>query len=124
MVKDGSEYFGPYMSGYVINVLLDYFSELFYDHGFDPDSYINRNLKDSLKKKYNSVVSEIRNILKGDIKDLINALEKKMMFFSEKLDFENAQKIKEKITLLNNYQSKSAIVSSKNFKCRCFFYLF
>ena len=36
-----------------------------------------------------------------------------MMFFSEKLDFENAQKIKEKITLLNNYQSKSAIVSSK-----------
>ena len=40
-------------------------------------------------------------------------LEKKMMFFSEKLDFENAQKIKEKITLLNNYQSKSAIVSSK-----------
>ena len=113
MVKDGSEYFGPYMSGYVVNVLLDYFSELFYDHGFDPDSYINRNLKDSLKKKYNSVVSEIRNILKGDIKDLINALEKKMMFFSEKLDFENAQKIKEKITLLNNYQSKSAIVSSK-----------
>ena len=81
VVKDGSEYFGPYMSGYVVNVLLDYFSELFYDHGFDPDSYINRNLKDSLKKKYNSVVSEIRNILKGDIKDLINALEKKMMFF-------------------------------------------
>ena len=113
VVKDGSEYFGPYMSGYVVNVLLDYFSELFYDHGFNPDSYINRNLKGSLKKKYNAVVSEIRNILKGDIKDLINALEKKMMFFSEKLDFENAQKIKEKITLLNNYQSKSAIVSSK-----------
>ena len=59
------------------------------------------------------MVSEIRNILKGDIKDLINALEKKMMFFSEKLDFENAQKIKEKITLLNNYQF--SICSEKNF---------
>ena len=36
-----------------------------------------------------------------------------MLTYSKKLDYENAQKIKEKIVLLNNYQSKSAIVSSK-----------
>ena len=113
VVKDGSEYFGPYMSTYVVNVLLDFFSELFYDNGFDPDSYINRNLKEKSEEKYNRVISEIKQVLKGDIKDLINRLEKKMMIFSSKMDFENAQKIKEKIGLLNNYQSKSAIVSSK-----------
>ena len=113
VVKDGSEYFGPYMSTYVVNVLLDFFSELFYDNGFDPDSYINRNLKEKSEEKYNKVISEIKQVLKGDIKDLINRLEKKMMVFSSKMDFENAQKIKEKIGLLNNYQSKSAIVSSK-----------
>ena len=113
MVKDGSEYFGPYMSSYVVNVLLDYFSEIFYDNGFDPDSYINRNLKNELKEKYLEVILEIKNILKGDIKDLTTKLEEKMIFFSNNLDFENAQKTKEKITLLNNYQSKSAIVSSK-----------
>ena len=113
VIKDGSEYFGPYMSTYVVNVLLDFFSELFYDNGFDPDSYINRNLKEKSEEKYNKVISEIKQVLKGDIKDLINRLEKKMMVFSSKMDFENAQKIKEKIGLLNNYQSKSAIVSSK-----------
>ena len=113
VVKDGSEYFGPYMSTYVVNVLLDFFSELFYDNGFDPDSYINRNLKEKSEEKYNRVISEIKQVLKGDIKDLINRLEKKMMVFSNKMDFENAQKTKEKIGLLNNYQSKSAIVSSK-----------
>ena len=113
VVKDGSEYFGPYMSTYVVNVLLDFFSELFYDNGFDPDSYINRNLKQKSEEKYNKVISEIKQVLKGDIKDLINRLEKKMMVFSSKMDFENAQKTKEKIGLLNNYQSKSAIVSSK-----------
>ena len=113
IIKDGSEYFGPYMSTYVVDVLLDFFSELFYDNGFDPDSYINRNLKEKSEEKYNRVISEIKQVLKGDIKDLINRLEKKMMVFSSKMDYENAQKIKEKIGLLNNYQSKSAIVSSK-----------
>ena len=49
VVKDGSEYFGPYMSGYVVNVLLDYFSELFYDNGFTPDSYLNRRVSSSSK---------------------------------------------------------------------------
>ena len=113
VVKDGSEYFGPYMSGYVVNVLLDYFSELFYDNGFTPDSYLNRKVSRSSKDNYQKTIDEIRKILKGDIKTIIGSLKNRMLGFSEKLDFENAQKTKEKISLLNNYQSKSAIVSSK-----------
>jgi excinuclease ABC subunit C len=113
VVKDGSEYFGPYMSGYVVNVLLDYFSELFYDNGFTPDSYLNRRLSNNSKDNYQRTIDKIRAILKGDIKNIIISLKNRMLSFSEKLDFENAQKTKEKIALLNNYQSKSAIVSSK-----------
>ena len=113
VVKDGSEYFGPYMSGYVVNVLLDYFSELFYDNGFTPDSYLNRRVSNSSKDNYQKTINKIRSILKGDIKNIIISLKNRMILFSEKLDFENAQKTKEKIALLNNYQSKSAIVSSK-----------
>lgn len=113
VVKDGSEYFGPYMSGYVVNVLLDYFSELFYDNGFTPDSYLNRRVSNSSKDNYQKTIDKIRAILKGDIKNIIISLRNRMILFSEKLDFENAQKTKEKIALLNNYQSKSAIVSSK-----------
>lgn len=113
VVKDGSEYFGPYMSGYVVNVLLDYFSELFYDNGFTPDSYLNRRVSNSSKDNYQKTIDKIRAILKGDIKNIIISLKNRMLLFSEKLDFENAQKTKEKIALLNNYQSKSAIVSSK-----------
>ena len=113
VVKDGSEYFGPYMSGYVVNVLLDYFSELFYDNGFTPDSYLNRRVSNSSKDNYQRTIDKIRAILKGDIKNIIISLKNRMVLFSEKLDFENAQKTKEKIALLNNYQSKSAIVSSK-----------
>ena len=113
VVKDGSEYFGPYMSGYVVNVLLDYFSELFYDNGFTPDSYLNRRVSNSSKDNYQKTIDKIRAILKGDIKNIIISLKNRMILFSEKLDFENAQKTKEKIALLNNYQSKSAIVSSK-----------
>jgi excinuclease ABC subunit C len=113
VVKDGSEYFGPYMSGYVVNVLLDYFSELFYDNGFTPDSYLNRRVSNSSKENYQKTIDKIRAILKGDIKNIIISLKNRMILFSEKLDFENAQKTKEKIALLNNYQSKSAIVSSK-----------
>ena len=113
VVKDGSEYFGPYMSGYVVNVLLDYFSELFYDNGFTPDSYLNRSVSNSSKDNYQKTIDKIRAILKGDIKNIIISLKNRMILFSEKLDFENAQKTKEKIALLNNYQSKSAIVSSK-----------
>ena len=113
VVKDGSEYFGPYMSGYVVNVLLDYFSELFYDNGFTPDSYLNRKVSSNSKDNYQKTIDEIRKILKGDIKTIIGSLKNRMLVFSKKLDFENAQKTKEKISLLNNYQSKSAIVSSK-----------
>ena len=113
ILKDGSEYYGPYASTNVVSILLDFFSELFYDSGWTPFSYLSRNIKHESKEKYLQLISKIRQILKGDINVITVRLKEKMSGFSEKLDFENAQKIKEKITLLSNYQSKSSIVSSK-----------
>lgn len=113
ILKDGSEYYGPYTSTNVVSILLDFFSELFYDSGWTPFSYLSRNIKQESKEKYLQIISKIRQILKGDINVITVRLKEKMSGFSEKLDFENAQKIKEKITLLSNYQSKSSIVSSK-----------
>tara|TARA_B110000263_G_scaffold11704_1_gene9903 strand:- start:12246 stop:13973 length:1728 start_codon:yes stop_codon:yes gene_type:complete len=113
ILKDGSEYYGPYTSTNVVSILLDFFSELFYDSGWTPFSYLSRNIKHESKEKYLQLISKIRQILKGDINVITVRLKEKMSGFSEKLDFENAQKIKEKITLLSNYQSKSSIVSSK-----------
>jgi len=113
ILKDGSEYYGPYTSTNVVSILLDFFSELFYDSGWTPFSYLSRNIKHESKEKHLQLISKIRQILKGDINVITVRLKEKMSGFSEKLDFENAQKIKEKITLLSNYQSKSSIVSSK-----------
>jgi len=113
ILKDGSEYYGPYTSTNVVSILLDFFSELFYDSGWTPFSYLSRNIKHESKEKYLQLISKIRQILKGDINVITVRLKEKMSGFSEKLDFENAQKIKEKITLLSDYQSKSSIVSSK-----------
>lgn len=113
VIKDGSEYFGPYMSTYVVNVLLNFFSEIFYDNGWTPFTYLGKEKKPESKEKYLETISQIRKILKGDIKSVISYLKEKMMLHANEMEFENAQKIKEQLLLLTNYQSKSSIVSSK-----------
>ena len=113
VVKNGAEYYGPYMSTRIVSVLLDYFSDIFYDRGWTPISYLNREIDVESRKKYLNTVSEIRQILKGDITAISSKLKERMAGFSKSLDFENAQKTKDQLSLLNNYQSKSLIVSSK-----------
>ena len=113
VVENGSEYYGPYRSTSIVNVLLDYFSDIFYDNGWTPISYLNREVDGNSKKKYLNTISEIRQVLKGDIAMIRSRLKQRMAFFSKSLDFENAQKTKEQLSLLKNYQSKSLIVNSK-----------
>ena len=52
-------------------------------------------------------------ILKGDIKSVASILKDRMIFFSENMEFEKAQEVKEKLSLLENYQAKSTIVNTK-----------
>ena len=65
------------------------------------------------KKDYDKGISEIKEILKGNISKSKKEFKKKMIEFSNKEMYEEAKKIKDKIDLLNNYQHKSTVVSSK-----------
>ena len=113
VVNDGSDYFGPYKSTYVINVLIDLFYDMFYDSGWTPITLLKNKVNSQKNEKYQEIIKKIKSILKGNLKILINQLTIKMEKQSELLNFEEAKKIKSKIDLLKDYRSKSIIVSSK-----------
>ena len=62
------------------------------------------------EEDYNTTISEIREILKGNSQVAINYLKSLMQEFSSVYDFEKAQQIKSKIELLEKYQGKSVVV--------------
>jgi excinuclease ABC subunit C len=131
VIKDGSEYYGPYASVRTANTLLEVIKELFPLRTCSYDLN-NKNIKQKKYKlcldyhigkclgpceelqtelDYNQAILEIKNIIKGNFKDAFIKFEELMHQYSSDLKFEEAQLIKEKIKLLNNYQSKSTIVS-------------
>ncbi len=131
VIKDGSEYYGPYTSIKTVRVLLDLIKELYTIRTCNYDlSYKNINegkykvcLEYHLKNckgpcegldtetSYNNAIKEIRNIIKGNFKESLDRLQTLMHTFAANMEFEEAQKIKEKLSLLSNYQSKSTIVN-------------
>ncbi|MFL2638971.1 MAG: excinuclease ABC subunit UvrC [Flavobacteriaceae bacterium] len=145
LIKDGSEYFGPYTNKKTINVLLDLINNLFpirssnYNFtekkinfkniplflrvlkrggnvlilGFTQDKNSDNEQNIISEKEYDSNIESIKQILKGKFRPSKNLLKNKMLEYSKKMDFENAQKIKEKIELLLKYQSRSTVVNPK-----------
>lgn len=133
MIKDGSEYFGPYTNFKTINTLLDLIKELY------PLRTCNYDLKETnihsgkfkvclefhignckgpcegyeLLENYQKQVDAIREILKGNFKDSLRDFKAKMNDFAANMEFEEAQKIKEKIEVLQNYQSRSTVLNPK-----------
>lgn len=128
--KDGSEYFGPYTSVKTVRALLSLIKELYplrsCAYNLSPDNIANKKYKVCLEyhiknckgaceglqqvEDYDQDVKEIRNIIKGHFKSSLKRFEKLMYDFSERAEFEEAHKIKEKIELLSNYQAKSTVV--------------
>ncbi|WP_405564284.1 excinuclease ABC subunit UvrC [Polaribacter sp. Asnod6-C07] len=131
VIKDGSEYFGPYTSVRTVRVLLDLIKELYQlrtcNYDLSPQNisegkykvcleYHLKNCKgpcEALETEahYNESIKEIRNIIKGNFKESLEKFNKMMMDFAAKMEFEEAQKIKEKLDLLGNYQAKSTIIN-------------
>jgi excinuclease ABC subunit C len=131
VIKDGSEYFGPYTSVRTVRVLLDLIKELYplRTCSFDLSQknineskykvcleYHLKNCKGACEAleteaNYNDSIKEIRNIIKGNFKESLEKFHEMMLDFAEKMEFEEAQKIKEKLNLLGNYQSKSTIIN-------------
>ena len=75
----------------------------------------DKSLIDNLisEKQYNQNIKHTRDILNGKFSDIKSVLKKKMLNYSDNLEYENAQNIKEKLVLLENYQSKSTVVSQR-----------
>jgi len=64
------------------------------------------------EENYDKDVKAIKELLRGNILSVIKSLKELMMDYAGNLEFEKAQKTKEKIAVLENYQSKSSVVSS------------
>jgi len=132
LIKDGSEYFGPYASVKMMNTLLDLIRQLYpirtCNYNLSSKNIEAEKFKVCLEyhigkclgpcvglqtlEDYEKDVSEIRLIIKGNIRQIAIMLNKKMQEYAETMEFEKAQAIKEKLEQLNRYQSKSTVVSS------------
>ena len=133
MVKDGSEYFGPYTSFKTVNTILELIKELYPLRTCNYD--LSKNNIETYKFKvcleyhignckgpcegyeslenYQKQVDAIREILKGNFKESMKDFRKVMTDLARDMHFEEAQKIKEKIEILENYQSRSTIINPK-----------
>lgn len=130
ILRDGSEYFGPYANLKVAKVLIELFREIYtfrtcnYDLSekkIQEGKYkvcLEYHLGNCLgpcenlqpEKEYNKMVENARSILKGNFKEAKSYLVEKMNQYATDLAFEKAQVIKEKIETLENYQSRSTVV--------------
>ena len=131
IIKDKSEYFGPYASGRMMNTLLDLIRQLYSlrtcnfnlsEKNIEAGKFrvclefhIGKCLGPCEDKQdeedYMKDIQEVRMILKGNIRQIILILKEKMKVYSESLEFEKAQAIKEKLEQLDRFQSKSTVVS-------------
>ena len=133
VIKDGSEYFGPYPSIKTVKTLLELIKGLYklrtckYDlaeEKIQTGKYkvcLEYHLSNcegpcedlQSEKSYNKQIEAIRKIVKGNFKDSLNDFKQQMQELAENMQFEDAQRIKEKIHILEKYQAKSTVVNPK-----------
>jgi excinuclease ABC subunit C len=133
MIKDGSEYYGPYTNFKTVNTLLELIKGLYqlrtcnYDLSFDKINkdkykvcleYHLGNCKGpcearQTEEEYNTNIAAIREIVKGNFKDSLQQFREQMKAHAGRMEFEEAQQIKNKIDVLENYQAKSTVVNPK-----------
>jgi len=133
VIRDGSDYFGPFTSVKTIRSLLDLIRNLYPLRTCN--YYLSKEKIEAKKYKvcleyhlgnclapcvgkvaaetYNANIAAIRDIIKGNFKSAFKALHEEMNSYAERMEFEKAQWIKEKIANLENYQAKSTVVNSK-----------
>lgn len=130
-INNGSLYFGPYSSGYLLKVLLELIKQLYQlrncNLSLNEESITNNKFKSCLefqignclapciglqnKTKYNESIQQIIKILKGDVAELTTNLKQNMAILASNLKFEEAQELKNKLQILETFQSKSVVVS-------------
>lgn len=130
-LKDGSKYYGPYTNTTVARTILDLISELYPIRTCRlpiTKDYIAKGkgrlcLNYHIKKckgcctgeiptdEYRNYIERIKQILRGETRELLQYLRDEMQRLASELKFEEAQVLKEKYRLVEMYQSKSVIVS-------------
>jgi excinuclease ABC subunit C len=130
LIKDGSQYFGPYSSVYTAKVMLQMLKELYplrtCKYPLTPENIRQGKYKVCLQyhikkckgpceglqslEEYNENISQIKEILKGNISKISRLLFDLMKELSSELRFEEAQLIKYKYEAIENYRGKSTVV--------------
>lgn len=130
IVRDGSRYYGPYPSVYTAKVMLQLIKDLYpirtCKYPLTPESIREGRYKVCLEyhikrckgpceglqslEEYQQNVSEIKEILRGNISQVSKHLYEQMQKLASELKFEEAQKLKEKYEAIENYRSKSTVV--------------
>ena len=131
LIRDGSEYFGPYTPVKMINMLLELITQLYKLR----NCTLNLAEEQIAKKKYKvclefhignckgpceglqsfddyeQTIKEIRQILKGNVGSVISHLKNNMSRHSDERKFEEAHAVKEKLELLEKFRNKSVVVN-------------
>lgn len=131
IVRDGSRYFGPYPSVYVAKVMLQLLKELYpirtCKYPLTPEGIREGRYKVCLEyhikrckgpceglqslEEYQQNISEIKEILKGNISQVSKHLYNEMQQLASELRFEEAQLVKLKYEAIENYRAKSTVVT-------------
>jgi len=133
LIKDGSEYYGPYTSMKTVRTLLDLIRSLYplrsctYDlspakiaagrYRVCLEYHLGNCLGpcEGLQQEgdYQKWIEDVRQIIKGNLKDSLQSLRLRMKAHADALEYEKAQWVKEKIETLEQYQAKSTVVNPK-----------
>lgn len=131
IVRDGSQYYGPYPSVYTAKVMLQMLKELYplrtCKLPLTPETIAMGKYEVCLEyhikrckgpcvglqslEDYQKNISEIKEILRGNISQISKHLYEEMQALAAELKFEEAQKIKEKYDVIENYRAKSTVVT-------------
>lgn len=132
IVKDGSQYFGPYANGGSIKALIETIHKLYpirtCSLSLTPENIRNGKFKVCLEyhikrclgpceglqslEDYNKNVASVHEILKGNINIVSKTIYEEMQSLAADFRFEDAQKLKEKYILIENFKQRSTVVSS------------
>ncbi len=133
LIKDGSEYYGPYTSMKTVRTLLDLIKSIYplrtCNYDLSEEKIVAGKYKVCLEyhlgnclgpceglqseKEYHGQIENIREIIKGNFKGSLMSLRSQMKALAGNMEFEKAHRIKEKVEILENYQAKSTVVNPK-----------
>lgn len=131
IVKDGSEYYGPYTSVYLANLLMSLFKEIYKirtcKYSLSSINIDAKKFKPCLEYHigncyapcigkidedfYLKQISGIRNILKGNIGSVAEYMRSLMKTYSSDMEFEKANEIKQQLKKLEDFKAKSIVVN-------------